>query len=99
MRMIYDENYGEYRCCALCGRTGTDRVPLHRHHIFGGANRKTSEKLGMVIDLCYDCHEGPQGVHRNREKDLMLKRKCQQIYEDAGYSREEWRALFGKSWL
>lgn len=97
--MIYDENYDEVRCCALCGRTGTARVPLHRHHIFGGSNRGISEELGMVVILCHDCHEGPKGVHRNREKDLMLKRKCQQIYEDAGYSREEWRALFGKSWL
>lgn len=97
--MIYDENFDEARCCALCGRTGTATVPLHRHHIFGGANRKMSEKLGMVIDLCYDCHIGTDGVHMNREKDLRLKRKCQQIFEDAGYTREEWRLLFGKSWL
>lgn len=95
----YDEYYNEYRCCEFCGRTGTARVPLHRHHVFGGANRKVSDRLGMVVDLCYECHEGKDGVHRNREKDLMLKQRFQQEYEDEGHSREEFRLLFGKSWL
>lgn len=95
----YDEYYGEIRRCALCGRTGTIRVPLHTHHVFGGANRCMSEKMGMVVDLCHDCHEGPKGVHRNREKDLALKRYYQKKFEKAGHTREEFRLLFGKSWL
>ena len=96
---MYDEYYDEYRCCEICGRTGTSRVPLHRHHVFGGSNRKISDKLGMVVDLCCECHEGKNGVHRNRELDLELKQRFQQEFEDEGHSREEFRALFGKSWL
>ena len=97
--MIYDENYDEIRCCALCGRTGTARVPFHRHHVFGGSNRRMSEKLGAVVDLCHDCHEGPKGVHRSRERDLELKRQFQQQLEDGGLDRIDFRLLFGKSWL
>lgn len=94
----YDEYYNEVRCCELCGKTGTSRVPLHRHHVFGGANRKLSEELGMVVDLCTACHEGPKGVHRNRERDLELKRRFQEQYEE-DHTRDEFRLLFGKSWL
>ena len=37
--------------CFLCGRNDTGD-PLERHHIFGGANRKKSEKYGLVVYLC-----------------------------------------------
>ena len=33
------------------------------------------------------------------ELDLELKQRFQQEFEDEGHSREEFRALFGKSWL
>ena len=33
------------RACWLCGRNGASD-PLDAHHIFGGANRKLSEKYG-----------------------------------------------------
>lgn len=46
----------EYKECFLCKRNGSgDR--LERHHIFGGANRWKSEKLGLVVWLCGErCH-------------------------------------------
>ena len=34
------------RSCWLCGRNGTAE-PLDKHHIFGGAYRKKSEKYGL----------------------------------------------------
>ena len=44
---------GELRECFLCGRNGRgDR--LERHHIFGAANRKLSEKYGLTVWLCGD---------------------------------------------
>lgn len=52
--------------CFICGR----ECHTERHHIFGGRNRKKSEKYGLVVDLCHVCHnEPPGGVHFN--KDVM----------------------------
>ena len=45
------------RECYLCGANGA-ADPLHWHHIFGGANRKHSEKYGLKVRLCgQQCHE------------------------------------------
>ena len=37
------------RKCLITGRT--DR--LERHHLFGGAYRKKSDRLGLVVDLTH----------------------------------------------
>lgn len=54
--------------CWLCGKNGNGD-PLDRHHIFGGANRKKSEKYGLVVDLCHhECHIfGKNAAHQNAE--------------------------------
>nr|DAK78461.1 MAG TPA: Recombination enhancement, RecA-dependent nuclease [Caudoviricetes sp.] len=66
------------RQCYICGRTDW----IERHHVFGGALRKKSEKYGLVVDLCHWCHnEPPNGVHFNRENELKLKREFQAKFE------------------
>ena len=83
------------RYCYFCGRTDT----IERHHIFQGAYRKKSEKYGFVVDLCHDHHnEPPHGVHHNRANNLILKKMAQEQFEQTG-TREEFRKLFGKSYL
>ena len=58
------------RECFMCGSNDW----IERHHIFGGAYRKKSERDGLVVDLCHYCHnEPPHGVHHNAEKMLCLK--------------------------
>ena len=89
------------RFCALCGRNGSVD-PLDKHHVFGGANRAKSEKYGATVDLCHErCHErGPEAVHNCRETDLKLKRKTQrELMERLGWSEDDFRREFGKSWL
>ena len=77
---------------------------LHKHHIFGGANRKYSEKYGLWVKICcIRCHNGgPSSVHQapNKEdgKDLLLKRLAQQAFEEK-YSHEEFMRIFGKNYL
>lgn len=73
---------------------------LHKHHIFGGANRKHSEKWGCWVYLNAQFHNGnsPYAVHRHRETDLKLKRKCQQEFERR-YGHEMFMKVFGKSYL
>lgn len=81
--------------CFICGTT----MNLNKHHIIHGtANRRIAENTGIWCYLCVEHHTGSQGVHHNREMDLELIKYAQQEFEKT-HSRDEWRILFGKSWL
>ena len=83
--------------CDLCGKYGY----LERHHIFGGANRSLSEKYGLVVNLCHECHnEPPDGVHFNAENMLALRKWAQkQAMENYGWDEAEFIRIFGRSYL
>ena len=89
------------RECFLCGRNGRgDR--LERHHIFGGSNRKHSEKYGLVVDLCGErCHRnGEYSAHRNAEVAAYLHRYGQEkAMKEQGWTVEQFRDRFGKSYI
>lgn len=82
-----------------CYFTGT--VPVERHHIFpGNPNRKNSEKYGFVIPLRPDLHPNGTRAGKNAaEMDLKLKQMAQEYFESHYGSREEFRRIFGRSWL
>ena len=78
--------------CYLCGTTEY----LEEHHVFSGwANRTKSEETGSKLYLCHFHHTM---IHHNREEELKLKRFVQEVFEET-HSREEFRQIFGKSWL
>ena len=52
-----------------CFFTGSTCV--ERHHIFGGSNRKLSEKYGFVVPLRPDLHPNGQVLTHGTEKKLM----------------------------
>lgn len=81
--------------CFICGRYGTEI-----HHVFyGTANRKLSDKYGMVIGLCYNHHTGQMGVHHgNKELDLKVKRMAQRRFEEV-YPELSFLAVFGRNYL
>ena len=87
--------------CFLCGRNGSqDR--LDRHHIFGGANRKKSERYGLVVHLCHnDCHIfGEKAAHKNAETMLKLHQYGQRkAMQENGWSVEDFIRVFGKNYL
>lgn len=58
--------------CACCGKAG----PSSAHHLRSstGAGMRASDWL--VIPLCWDCHQGPHGVHGDRAA-LALRKKDQ----------------------
>ncbi len=90
-----------YEKCWLCGRNGT-ADPLEHHHVFGGANRKKSEKMGLVVLLCGDrCHRnGKQAVHRNAETMQKLHEWGQRkAMEENNWTVEDFRREFGKSYI
>ena len=89
------------RRCWLCGRNGA-ADPLDRHHIFGAANRKKSEKYGLVVYLCHDrCHIfGKKAVHQNAQTMQMLHEYGQQKFmEEQNATADEFRQVFGKNYL
>lgn len=85
------------RYCVLCGSTKW----IERHHIFGGALRKKSEKYGLVVDLCHSCHnEPPNGVHHNAKQMLKLHRYGQlKAMQENNWSIEDFRKEFRKNYL
>lgn len=87
--------YDDLEHCCICGRP----YPQIHHCYFGTANRKISDKYGFIIPLCQEHHTGDSGVHQYRELDLTFKRMGQEIFEDEIGSRDEFRRLFGKSYL
>lgn len=57
--------------CYICG----EKNNLHLHHIIFGKNRKKADEDGLVVYLCYNHHEGTNGVHGKNGHDLDLKLK------------------------
>lgn len=73
-------------------------VNIERHHVFGGADRKKSEKYGFVVPLHASVH--PNGAYRTdtnwMELDHWLKRMCQEHFIMNTGSRDEWYKEFGR---
>ena len=89
------------RSCWLCGRNGTAE-PLDKHHIFGGAYRKKSEKYGLTVYLCHgSCHIfGEKAVHSCRETMDELHRYGQKMaMERMGWTKEDFVREFGRNYL
>ena len=87
--------------CWLCGANGC-ADPLDRHHIFGGANRKKSDRMGLVVYLCHNrCHIfGRNAVHQNKETMLKLHQYGQEkAMRENGWSTERFISEFGKNYL
>ena len=61
--------------CYVCGTTQN----IHLHHVIFGKNRNNSDKDGLMVYLCYEHHEGKNGVHgkNGHELDYALKRKAE----------------------
>ena len=75
---------------------------LEKHHIFGGAYRKKSEKYGLVVYLCHRrCHIfAPSAVHQSTGQMQRLKRYGQlKAMEEQRWTEEDFRREFGKSYL
>lgn len=96
MKSIVQEEQGH---CWNCGCHSGIRS-LEEHHIFGGANRKWSEKYGLKVHLCYECHrDNKKGVHgSNQALRGRLFEAGQQAFE-RDHKREEFMRVFGKNYL
>lgn len=79
--------------CYWCGRYAY----LQRHHVFEGSNRQNSEKYGLVVNLCPECHRSMHSGH-GKEKRQELHEEFQKVFE-MDHSREEFIKIFTKSYL
>ena len=89
------------KTCWLCGRNGA-ADPLDEHHIFGGPNRKLSDRFGLTVYLCHhDCHIfGEDAVHQNAETARRLHEYGQRkAMEEQGWTVDQFRMVFGKNYL
>lgn len=85
------------------------RKPLNRperpeyacelHHVFGGPNRKWSEKYNCVIYLPRQEHTGKNGVHSDACFSRRLHERYQRQLEAAGWTRGEFMETFGRNYL
>ena len=87
--------------CFVCGAY----CSTHKHHIFGGANRKHSEKYGLYVYLCPEDHNmSDRGVHFNKALMDELHKIGQEAFErDTGLpekeARREFMRVFGRNYL
>jgi hypothetical protein len=71
---------------------------LEKHHVFGGSNRKWSEKYGLWVYLTHDEHnEPPQGVHHNKRIRMQLQAEAQKKFEDA-FPHLDFMKIFGRNY-
>lgn len=83
------------KACYLCGR----QTGLEMHHVFGGvANRKLSEKNGLKVWLCHECHTGNAGAQYDAAKNRRLKAEAQMVFEKT-HTHAEWMKIIGKNYL
>lgn len=84
-----------YKECYMCHMVGD----LHKHHIFGGPNRKWSDKYGLWIWLCPKHHNmSDAGVHFNKPLDLQVKQIAQREFEDT-YGHDKFMQIFGRNYI
>jgi len=83
--------------CFLCGQFGF----MNTHHIFGAYNRPKSEKYGLTVTLCRNCHtEGRDSAHRSAETAQRLHEYGQQKWmSEQGKTRQDFIREFGKNYI
>ena len=59
--------------CYVCGARA-DEI----HHVLHGPDKKLSEKYGLMVPLCRECHNKVH--HQGGEFDRILKQDAQRAY-------------------
>lgn len=59
--------------CVLCRALGQPDAKATVHHIREGQGMSQRASHYLTIPLCWDCHQGPNGIHGNRSLLRMAK--------------------------
>lgn len=76
--------------CFLCLRPASEM-----HHTVFGRFRKLSDKYGLIVPLCRECHDM---VHKDNKTALMLKQISQNAFDEK-YGQGEFIKVFGVNFL
>ncbi len=76
--------------CYICKQEKWDL-----HEIFGGRNRQSSMKYGLVIPVCRKCHEM---IQKNKTLMQRLHEVGRKLFEKY-YKNENFIEIFGKNYL
>lgn len=80
--------------CVECG--AISGIMLHEI-FFGRVKRDLSKEFGLVIPLCYKCHQGTNGIHGKNGHALDMKWKARgQAAFEAHYPELDFIKIFGK---
>ena len=85
-------------CMDNCFVCGSPYVEVH-HIMYGTANRKLSDKYGLIVPLCQEHHRGQTGAHFKRSFDLFLKRLAQEKFNAVYGANKSFLEVFGKNYL
>lgn len=86
---------GNQEECFICKK----RYNLETHHIMNGPYKAASEKYGLLIKVCSDCHTmAPDSIHRDSKMKKRLKQFGQKYFEQT-HPREEFIKEFGQNYL
>ena len=73
---------------------------LHKHHVFGAANRDNSERFGLTVWLIPELHNlSERGVHCNKEMMDLLHRAGQLAFERVHGTRQQFIEIFGQDYI
>lgn len=81
--------------CYLCHRIGQ----TERHHVFSGSYRKAADRLGLVVDLCPECHRYIHSGNGAAVKKILAMDIQKKYMTEHETGLSEWIALMGKSWI
>ena len=87
--------------CFICKQNACGD-PLDKHHVFGGALRKKSERYGLTVYVHHDkCHIfGKYAVHVNadvnRQVQAFAQKKAMKVF---GWNEGDFRNEFFKNYM
>ena len=77
--------------CYLCGTP----YSLEMHHCVFGRFRKLSDKYGLIVPLCRECH---YEVHHQADQQMYLKQVAQMKFDEK-YGKGKFFEVFGVNFL
>ena len=85
--------------CWLCGNPNVEE-----HHILPSSRRPISDREGLTIYLCRNHHQGPMGVHQDKQLDKWLRADAQRRWEqreglEGKEAHDAFRKVFYVSYL
>ena len=86
------------RECYICGLQESDYVQMERHHLLEGRGRRQiSDRYGLVVDLCTNCHF--KAHHDSEFMDFLHRTGQRKAMNEQGWTTAEFIAVFGKNYL